>query len=356
MHRSSYPTFVVIAALMAGLLIGWLLIGWWLWPVQWTDALPADLAPEHRDVYVIGVAYMFQSTHDLERAQQAIAALGSTEQQSLALAIAMAASPADAQAVRELRQALALPEVSASAASATEGVAWPGLLLRSALIVVLVGLGGLGSLILYNRVREGRVPSPSLPVLPSWRLPRVQLPPPQARHLGDRLWAWIREALPTGWRWRTTASSESTGAPGQIGVFTPTYRQGIVDYAESYNLYMPDTHEYLGECGLGVRKSLGKQDPRAIALEVWLFDKKDILSRACVLLSQHAYEDPAIYEELSQNDLVALAHPGETFTIESQSMILTGEVHEVTYVDDEDLPPQSVFKKVEVSLEVHLRE
>jgi len=32
-----------LLALPVGLLVGWLVIGWWLWPVQWTSALPVDL-------------------------------------------------------------------------------------------------------------------------------------------------------------------------------------------------------------------------------------------------------------------------------------------------------------------------
>ncbi len=33
--------WIVLLSLLAGLLVGWLVIGWWLWPVQWTGALPA---------------------------------------------------------------------------------------------------------------------------------------------------------------------------------------------------------------------------------------------------------------------------------------------------------------------------
>ncbi len=34
-----------LLALAGGLLVGWLVLGWWLWPVQWTEALALDLGP-----------------------------------------------------------------------------------------------------------------------------------------------------------------------------------------------------------------------------------------------------------------------------------------------------------------------
>jgi len=54
---------------LVGLLIG-LAIGWWLWPVEWVNAHPADLAPGYQEDYVAMVADSYALTSDLATAKQ----------------------------------------------------------------------------------------------------------------------------------------------------------------------------------------------------------------------------------------------------------------------------------------------
>ena len=68
LRRPSIGTVFVV-----GLLLGWVVLGWWLWPVEWSDADPWDLRPEHQAKYVSLVAEEYWQTGDLYRATTALA-------------------------------------------------------------------------------------------------------------------------------------------------------------------------------------------------------------------------------------------------------------------------------------------
>ena len=67
------------AVFLAGLLFGWLALGWWLFPVEWTDALPADLRADARTEYVRMVADLYVRDNDVERARRRLQSFESTE-------------------------------------------------------------------------------------------------------------------------------------------------------------------------------------------------------------------------------------------------------------------------------------
>lgn len=335
----------VAIALLAGLLVGWLLIGWWLWPVQWTNAWPMDLTPEYRRTYVVGVAYMFEMTNNLERARQAMEGLGTREDQSRALEEAMNASPADIQVLMRLQQALQLPLLPEAARGRRGAGDWLLPLLGSLLAVLLVGIGGFFLLRVTGRLPRRVFARPTAdlvtatPAPPSG--PTVEVTPVQ-----------VSDAEPTP---AEEPPAEPPAAVGQLlGTFTPTYRRGTSDYTESFDLKQPD-ETYIGDCGMGISEALGGSDDRVTALEVWLFDKRDIRTETYVLLSEHAYHDSSVRGRLAHHGQVILAMPGQEFTIESKSLILKGEVLSVEYGDG-DVPPRSVFNKVEVLLKAYLKE
>lgn len=66
---------LVILGLMAGAVLG-LLVGWVFWPVKYVDTSIADLAPEHKEAYILLVAHAYQGDGDLERARERLAQLG----------------------------------------------------------------------------------------------------------------------------------------------------------------------------------------------------------------------------------------------------------------------------------------
>ena len=70
-------------ALVAGIAVGLLVIGWWLWPVQWTDALAVDLAPAEKEKYLDVVAESYTIRQDLAAAQEQLATFAPEEQPAL---------------------------------------------------------------------------------------------------------------------------------------------------------------------------------------------------------------------------------------------------------------------------------
>lgn len=72
-----------LLALLAGLLVGWLFIGWYLWPVQWTAVVPADLGPEGRAQYLDLVAESYALNKNVALARARLASFPAAEQEPL---------------------------------------------------------------------------------------------------------------------------------------------------------------------------------------------------------------------------------------------------------------------------------
>lgn len=70
-------------ALVIGLLLGWLALGWWLWPVEWTEALALDLAPAEKQKYLDVVAESYTLNRDMGLAQERLATFAPEEQPAL---------------------------------------------------------------------------------------------------------------------------------------------------------------------------------------------------------------------------------------------------------------------------------
>lgn len=86
------------AVFLAGLLFGWLALGWWLFPVEWTDALPADLRADVRTEYVRMVADLYVRDNDVERARRRLQSFESTEGDLVSVAPIITALLANAEA------------------------------------------------------------------------------------------------------------------------------------------------------------------------------------------------------------------------------------------------------------------
>jgi hypothetical protein len=341
----------VVGAFAAGLLVGWLVVGWWIWPVNWTNALPIDLSPEYRQIYVTGIAYAFQATGNAERARREMEALGGGIAQRQALEEALAAaSPADRDVLIELERALQLPLLPRSSTSSGGESSWGPLLLGLLLGMSLVGLGA----VVFYLMKSGGISVH----IPSWLRPPIPTAPPGLApsgkpvvNLAPKIEA-IAEAIESQEGEKPPVSEREWHLREKLGSFTPTFRRGIEEYTENFDLASPDGSGYEGDCGMGVSEILEGDDDRVTALEVWLFDKSDIRTQTYVLASEYAHSDPVLRKRLSSHGPEVPARPGETFIIEGQSLVLLGKVLSVTYADEGETP-QSVFEEVKVSLEVY---
>lgn len=84
-NRRTFRVWAAVGALalLGGLLVGWLAIGWTLWPVQWTDVLPADLGPADREQYLDLVAESYALNKNIQLVRLRLASFPPAEQPAL---------------------------------------------------------------------------------------------------------------------------------------------------------------------------------------------------------------------------------------------------------------------------------
>ena len=63
--------WLVAVAFIGGLIIG-LFLAWMVWPVEWTDASPAQLSQPYQDAYVKMTAELYSLNGNAETAKQAL--------------------------------------------------------------------------------------------------------------------------------------------------------------------------------------------------------------------------------------------------------------------------------------------
>jgi hypothetical protein len=70
------PRVVGIVGFLIGTFFGLVILGWWLWPVQWINATPAQLSLDWQKEYLRMSVQSFGATRDAAKAEQQYKALG----------------------------------------------------------------------------------------------------------------------------------------------------------------------------------------------------------------------------------------------------------------------------------------
>jgi hypothetical protein len=135
--------------------------------------------------------------------------------------------------------------------------------------------------------------------------------------------------------------------------FTATYNFGDTEYDQSF-IIEDASGNYRGECGIGVADKIGDASGPATALEVWLFDKSDIRTVTKLLLTDYAYNDATIRNRLNTKGDIVLAVPGQSFLLETQSLVAAAEVRELDYASAD--PPRSSLARLTVNLRVQAKD
>ncbi len=101
------PVVVGIVGFVAGIVIGLVVLGWWLFPVQWTNAGPADMRPDAQVDYLRMAIDSFSVNQDAELAKQRWNELGDKGAETLSQIIAAPGeqSEADINAYAQVVQA-----------------------------------------------------------------------------------------------------------------------------------------------------------------------------------------------------------------------------------------------------------
>jgi hypothetical protein len=93
-------------------------------------------------------------------------------------------------------------------------------------------------------------------------------------------------------------------------------------------------------------------DPKKVtAFEVWLFDKNDIQTVTKVLMSEHAFNDPAILQKLASKGEPVQVGPDKRILLETATLQLEARVVDVIYGQGA-LPPNSFFERLTLELAV----
>lgn len=322
--REQFKTPVVagVAAFIVGLLIGLIVLGWWIWPVQWTDAGPADLRPDARVDYLRMAIDSYALTQDAENAQRRYAELGEYGPDLLSQ---VEANP-DYQEpgwITSYKSVVTAQSPTAPEETPSEG---GGTSVTLLLVMCLITVVLAGALAAYFLLRQ--------------RTPGQQSPAAQAQEITSSME-------------RTDYAAMGKEAP--MVQFMTTYMQGDDLFDDSFSIDAP-SGEFLGECGVGISETIGVGEPKKVtAFEVWLFDKNDIQTVTKVLMSEHAFLDETLRQRLAAKGEPFKAEPGAEMTLETATLTLTARVVDMSYGGGA-MPPNSYFDRVTLELAIWPKE
>ncbi|MGD2103834.1 MAG: hypothetical protein PVJ55_01815 [Anaerolineae bacterium] len=311
-----------VAGIVIGLLLG-LAVGWGLWPVEWTNATPAELRSDFQHTYVLAVAEDYAESQDLAAAREKLGA-EFWEEGQLAQTLQQVEQAQDGQLALNVRKLARDLEATAAGFQEEEAVDLSASLRPVTLVcgigLLVVALVG-GGLYLYARLIETREE------------------PVEARGTPRR--KTTREA----------ARAEQVSWEGQPpnAQFVTTYVHGDTRYDPSFSIEL-ETGEFMGECGVGISEVIGTGDSdRVTALEAWLFDKNDIRTVTKVLMSPYAFNDEALRTKLAPKGEPILVEEGRDVVLETKMLRLRAHVVEVEYGNG-DMPANSFFDRLTVEL------
>ena len=323
-----YPWLSIGTAFVVGLFIGLVVLGWYVWPVQWTDATPAQLSPQYQSAYVKMTADLYSLNGNAEMVQQALGGWGGD-----VVACSMAGTTADAGERARLEAVATVTNGAGCAGVAQppqeEGGGASGILLPVLLLLLL--LAGLVVAIFYFLNRRSQTIDDVEP--------------------NELVYEEVPASAPSA---RTSKSQDVTTVP--IARFHTTYSRGHDAYDDSFSIENSNA-EFLGECGVGIAESIGADATKNVtALEIWLFDKSDIRTITKVVMSDHAFFDDALKAKLAPKGEPVLARDTETIVLETASLIINAEITEMAYGSVGELPPKSYFDRITISLSVWSKE
>ncbi|MDP1545840.1 MAG: hypothetical protein Q8L87_07445 [Anaerolineales bacterium] len=148
---------------------------------------------------------------------------------------------------------------------------------------------------------------------------------------------------------------EEMGLAPPITQTMTTFVLGDDLYDESFSI---DTQagEFMGEYGVGVSEAIGVGEPKKVtALEIWLFDKNDIKTATKVLMSHHAFGDPAIRSRLEPKGELVLVEPQAQILLETATLQLLATVIDLEYGKG-PLPDSSYFERITLELAIWPRQ
>jgi hypothetical protein len=310
---------------VVGLALG-LIWAWGLQPVQWVNGTPEGLRPDLQEDYLRMAIDSFRVNRDPNLAVQRWQNLGSAAPE-LFSKIQKEPRGLDASVIAvygQLVQTVLGSNPSAPAAQPGQARSIGGLVLSVAGIVLLLFFA-IAAFVFLRRLLTNRT---SGEVTPSMHATEFN-----------------REAA------KNKTNFESMGVAPPITQNMTTYVLGDDLYDESFSI---DTQggDFLGEYGVGVSETIGVGDPKKVtALEIWLFDKNDIKTATKVLMTAHAYNDPAIRARLEPKGELIQVEPQKQVMLETETLQLLANVVDLQYGEGA-MPRNSFFERLTLELAI----
>ena len=342
-NYTSQPLIAGIIGLVIGTLFGLVILGWWLFPVQWTDAIPADLTHNYQVDYLRMSIDSFAVNGDAALAQSRYNTLGEDAEQvyleivndpagqsTEVIAAYGAVVGAGAALVPPPAEGTAMPTTVPEEEVPAEGGGFVSLLPYLCLLFVVFIAGGAGIYYYYTRRVKGLEDAETMP---------AAAPPAPAAEPGGEILAEV------------TAAVEYEASVPPLNQFMSSYKLGDELYDESFSIDS-SAGEFLGECGVGISETIGVGETQKVtAFEIWLFDKNDIQTVTKVLMSSHAYEDGDIRQRLAAKGEPVTVSPGSSTVLETQTLYMMARVVDMGYGDGA-MPPESYFDRFILELSV----
>jgi len=324
------PLAVAIAAFVVGLILGLVVLGWGLWPVQWTNAMPAQLSQEWKSDFLRMAITNYSASRDAVRAQARFEALGKDAGEILS-GIVSDPKEISSQAINDFSILVGVPVAAPTTPGespvvppetkpATKSGPMP-VLLTALCIFLLVLIGFLAYMFIYRKKALSTVTAEPLRHAPE---PRQKAP------VNDYV---------------------APGSDAPTSQFMASYKLGDDLFDDSFSIDSP-SGEFLGECGVGISETVGVGDHKKVtAFEVWLFDKNDIQTITKVLMSGYAFSDPSIRQRLEAKGEPVLLEPGVEAVLETQTLQLVAKVVDMSYGNGA-MPEESYFEHMLLELAV----
>ncbi len=173
----------------------------------------------------------------------------------------------------------------------------------------------------------------------------------QPESVGQKTAAPKGAAAEPGWRpGAAVAKPAGDGVPVKIGEFLAAYRMGEPDYDEAFDVH-DAAGQYVGQCGLGLTTPVGRANDQAAALQVWLWDTNDPDTKVQVLMSEGAYRDTGLRDQLAGEHAAAPVRARSEFQLETYNLLLSGVIENVEYADQE--PANGIFAELVVRLRAY---
>jgi hypothetical protein len=213
---------------------------------------------------------------------------------------------------------------------------------------------------------------PAQPVAGQTPAPATAAPAAPAAESGGFPWRWVLACLLLlvlivaavlllgRWQQNRTKSKKPVQpvwegeGPAPLKRWAGTYTLGQDNYDEFFTIET-DNGDFLGESGMGIMETIPGTNPKQVtAFDVGLFDKTDITTLSRVVMSEQAYNDPAMRAKIEANPQAEaiLAEPGKKFTLETSAMRVEAKIDEMEYGPGSN----AYFNKLKLSLAVFVRE